>query len=390
MPGSTKISLFRIALLMERMVGFNHEVLQGIREFAGPRRRWACHFADPLPGNVDSALDWGAKGVLAFVLDPEVAYRLADTGIAAVDVANWTDSSLLPRVSVDDSAVGTVAADYLRSLGFQSYAMVGDPSTRYARQRLVGFAAGMQSHGFLVQAFQTRFARKPKVQSWNLSPFDQSLADWLIGLPKPVGIFAVNDETALAVSECCQTVGMSVPDEVAILGVDNDPYLCAVGYPSLSSVATPGRRIGYVAASLLHRLMSGIDSGGGPLLIPPIGVVARQSTNVLAIEDPDLAAAVQFIRESPPGSISVSDVVDRVPIGRRTLEKLFAQNLGRTPLDEIQQVKIAEAKRLLAESDMTLEAVARRSGFTSAPWLVASFRKLCGTTPAAYRRQYRV
>ncbi len=388
MPGSKKISLLRIGLLMERMVGFNHEVLQGIRDFAGPSRRWACHFADPLPENVSLVAEWGAAGMLAFLLDGEVSESIHRSGIPAVDVANWLPASKVPRVSVDDQAVGSLAAAYLMGLGLSDFAFAGNTDNAYAKSRMVGFLRKLEFEGHRPAVFYGNLARFPKASSSTLGPVDQELSEWLESLPKPVGVFAVNDEMALAVSECCHSVGLDVPDDVAILGVDNDPYLCALGYPPLSSIAIPSRKIGFEAASLLQRMMMGGTARSEPLLIPPITVIARQSTNILAIEDPDLVAAVRFIRERPMASLSVSDVVDHVPISRRTLEKLFMKHLGRSPHEEIQHVKMAEAQRLLAETDLTLEAVAKRTGFSSAPWFVSSFKQQFGITPATYRRQF--
>ncbi len=373
---------------MERIVGFNLDVLLGIRDFAGPSRGWMCHFTDPRPEHVSVVSAWEPSGLLAFLLDPAVEQRVLDLGRPVVDVANWLTDSPVSRVSVNDREVGRLGADHLAGLGFQSFAFAGNLTNAYAQQRFEGFKSRLEAFDHHPQVYSSDPQRFPRASAWTMGTVDEEFLEWVVSLPKPVAIFADNDDRALVVSETCRFAGLNVPDDVAILGVDDDPYLCASGYPQLSSIAIPARRIGYEAAAMLERLMNGGSPRLEPILLPPIGVVSRRSTDVLAIEDPDVAIAIRYIRTHACTSISVEDVVDQVPIGRRTLEKLFLKHIGRTPLQEIQHVRIAQAQTLLATTDLTINAIALRSGYSNGNWFSTAFQSQTGQSPAAYRRSF--
>lgn len=375
----------RIALLMERLVGFNHDVLRGIREFATPQRAWMCHFADPRAANLEMVANWNPHGLLVFLFDEAMRDRLAKIGTPYVDVANWLNDPNVPRVSVNDLEVGRLAAEHLLDLGLEEFAFVGRPQFGFSELRLKGFREVLHLSGYNCAEYVLETEHVPVLEPWTLGGVNAALADWVRSLPKPIGIFADNDEHALVVSEACFAAEIDIPGQVALLGVDNDPYLGSLGYPPLSSIAIPARRVGYEAASLLDRIMDKRPKAEGPVLLPPIGVVARRSTDMLAIADPYVAAAVRLIREKACYGLSVPDVVAAAPIGRRTLEKLFKVHLGRTPLEEIRRVRISQAQQLLATTDLPLEGVASRSGFGSASWLATTFSQEIGVTPGEYR-----
>jgi len=180
-----------------------------------------------------------------------------------------------------------------------------------------------------------------------------------------------------------------VPDEVAVVAVDNDELLCELAHPPLSSVIPNTRRTGYEAAALLDRLMSGGKSRGETHLIPPLGVATRLSTDVLAIEDPHVSRAVRFIREHACDGINVQDVLRAVPQSRRLLEGRFRKLLGRTPHEEILRVQVQRVKQLLTETDLTLDAIAERTGFSHTEYLSVVFRREVGTPPGRFREQNR-
>jgi LacI family transcriptional regulator len=191
------------------------------------------------------------------------------------------------------------------------------------------------------------------------------------------------------VSEACQLADLRVPDDVAIVGVDDDDLLCELGRPSLSSVALPSEQIGAEAAALLERLLHGKPPPPGPILLPPREVVVRQSSDILAITDPDVAAAVRFIRNHGSRTIQVADVLEAVPVSRRGLEWWFRRIIRRGIWEEIRRVHLERGKTLLAGSELPMAEVARRAGFTDARQLSVVFRQETGLTPTAYRRQFR-
>jgi LacI family transcriptional regulator len=370
---------------MERLVGFNHDVLQGVRDYAAPKKAWMCHFVDPKSEYMDALQEWNPHGIIAFLFDNRTLTNLQKMKCPFVDVATWQGSSKIPRISVDDVAVGRLAAGHLMDLGLERFAFLGRTDHTFSAMRLQGFESALHENGFGCSSYTLEEEHAPSAQPWTMGGADAKLANWVKMLPKPIGIFADNDEHALIVSEACFAGEIDVPSQVAILGVDNDPYLGSLGYPPLSSIATPARRVGYEAASLLDRLMEGARAPEEPLLLPPTTVVSRRSTDTLAINDPYVAAAVRLIREKACEGLTVPDIVKMAPVGRRTLEKLFKDQLGHSLLDEMRHVRLSNAQHLLATTDLPVESVAARSGFGSATWLATTFAQELGVSPRAYR-----
>jgi LacI family transcriptional regulator len=375
----------KIALLMERLVGFNHDVLQGVRDYAAPKKAWMCHFVDPKSEYMDVLQEWNPHGIIAFLFDERTLTNLQQLKCPFVDVATWQGSSKIPRISVDDVAVGRLAAEHLMDLGLERFAFVGRIHYTFSEMRQKGFQNVLHENGFDCTAYALNDEHVPVSQPWTMGGVNANLSDWVRSLPKPIGIFADNDERALMVSEACFAGEIDVPSQVAILGVDNDPYLGSLGYPPLSSIATPARRVGYEAALLLDRLMAGARAPDKAILLPPTTVVSRRSTDTLAINDPYVAAAVRLIRERACDGLTVPEVIKAAPVGRRTLEKLFKDHLGHSLLDEIRHVRLLRAQHLLATTDLPVDSVATRSGFGSATWLATTFSQELGVSPRAYR-----
>ena len=181
-----------------------------------------------------------------------------------------------------------------------------------------------------------------------------------------------------------------MPDSLCVLGVDDDELISRISHPPLSSIAIFGKKVGFEAARLLDDLMSGRPRHPASMVLPPGNVVARQSTNLLAIPDPDVLAAVQFIRDNIHKHITVSDVLQEVPVNRRYLERKFWTLMGRTPLQEIRRVRLELAKHLLLETDLSMPNIARRSGFRDAGRMACVFHQITGLTPTRFRRQFRL
>jgi LacI family transcriptional regulator len=204
-----------------------------------------------------------------------------------------------------------------------------------------------------------------------------------------VGIFAPNDIWGVQLTEVCLRAGLQVPEDVAILGVDDDDLLCEFARPALSSIALPTQRIGYEAAREVERLLKRARASLRPLLLPPLRVIARRSTDILAVDDSDVVAALRFIRRQAHQPIRVIDLLREVPTSRRSLERQFRKVLGRSILGEIRRVHVERASQLLALPDLPLHSVAERSGFTDAKRFSTVFRQMVGLTPSAYRHRLR-
>jgi LacI family transcriptional regulator len=216
---------------------------------------------------------------------------------------------------------------------------------------------------------------------------DAGIARWIETLPRPAGVLAAWDGCAVQILQVCRRIGVVVPDALAVLGVDNDELLCDLADPPLSSVATGFQEIGYRAAELLDRMMAGAEVPPGPQPIRPLGVVTRQSTDMLAIDDRNVSEALRFIRERACHAIRVEDVLARVPLTRRVLESRFKRLVGRTPHAEIVHARLRHVEELLIETDLPLKSIASRTGFPHVQYLISSFKRNLGLTPGEYRLQ---
>jgi len=377
---------FRIALLLERIVGFNHEVLTGIRDFATPDRGWICHFIDPRPHLMPLVSQWEPHGIVAFLGDGEIASKVQELGRPFVDVAAWVSNPTWPQVGFDDRRIGRLAAEYYLNLGFEHFAFIGNPILAFSAARQAGFQEALQAYGYAASTFTADPKRFPAARGWTMGGVDGELVSWLSSHAKPVAVFAENDERALLASEACRVGGLRVPGDVAILGVDNDPYLCALGYPPISSIATPARRLGFLAAECLDQLIHGISPSRESTFLPPTHVVERHSTSSVAFGNPDVCAAMTFIRENAVLGVQVDDVARASGLSRRTLERLFEAEVGHTILTELNRVRMDRARALLASSVEPIKAVAMNSGFQSQAWLATSHRRIYGMTPQQYRQ----
>ena len=374
----------RVAVVMLPTRPYCRRVLRGVTG-VGSQARWECILlpADA-PQPVAEARGF-VHGVIGHLSDAAIRDAVLRAGLPAVDISPLGTEADLPRVTTDDVAVGRLAAAHLLSLGLPNFAFFGTRPDYYSMLRAEGFkeaigAAGLSCHVLLSAPTGPANEREA----------DQSpLEAWVRQLPKPIGVLAGTDSLALRVLAACRKLGLDVPKSVAVLGVDNDDVFCELAVPPLSSIALSTQRIGYEAARLLDRLMAGQDLGDKRLLIPPAGVVPRRSSDVPAILDADVAAAVRYISLHVRDHLQVADLLREVPMSRRTLEQRFIKVLGRTPAAEIRRAQVEVARQILAETDEPMAGVARAAGFGSAKQLSVSFHRETGTTPTAYRRSSR-
>jgi LacI family transcriptional regulator len=273
-------------------------------------------------------------------------------------------------------------------LGLRHFAYRGYERASFSELRERGFKDALAAGGFEMSVWSP--AVIPDARLRTPAGINPSMLTWLTRMPKPAGIFCANDGLACEILDLCRYGKLRVPEEICILGVDDDELLTQISHPPISSIALQTQKIGFEAAKLLDQLMGGKKPPGEPLLLPPERVVARQSTNLLAIGDEYVLTALRYIREHIHEQISVEDIVDVVPVNRRFLERRFREHLGRTPLQEIRRVRIETAKQLLSGTDLAMPAIARRSGFPNPERLANVFHAVTGMTPTHYRRQFRL
>jgi LacI family transcriptional regulator len=379
-------TIVRIGLVMTHSLGFYRDILRGVKAFAVERPDWVFTPIAPEARAIELARPLNCDGYLAHVFTRPLASVLVKLRKPVISVAGVLPDLPLPRVAVDHVEVGRQAARHLLERGVCQFGFVGYPKHDFSVKRQEGFRETIESAGMTLDVFLERASRVQDptgVWRWN-----QPLMDWLTSLPKPVGVLASNDVQASQVSECCRQLKLLVPDQVAIVGVDDDDVLCELSRPSLSSVALPGERIGYEASKLLDKWLSGSPPARTLIVLPPAGVVVRQSSDLLAVPDPDVSAAVRFIQRHAHQEMRVENILQHVSIARRALERRFRKSLNRSISEEIRRVHLNRSKQLLIDTELPIATVARMSGFHDGRQLSILFRKATGSTPSEFRRQF--
>jgi LacI family transcriptional regulator len=389
MPSQFMRPVRRIALLMSLDLSFCREVLAGVQAFATQNEHWIFHHAPPDPAVLRPLRQWNPHGIIAHVMMPEFARRAVRLGKPMVDTAYTLSNLPVPTVDVDHFAVGRLAAEHFLQRGFVHFGFFGSGRATYAREREIGFRQRLAEASHAVSTCRAEyFPRLPLGASW--TKMDQRVRRWLEELPKPVAIFAINDVPARDLADMCHRLGFRVPDEVAILGVDNDETECRLASPPLSSIALPSQQIGYEAARMLDRMLTGKRAQPPSMFLPPIRVVTRQSTDTLAVTDPVVRNALDYIRQHAAEGVNVARVVQEIGAGRRELERHFRGVLGHSVLHEIRRVRVERAKELLTATDLAMPMIARRCGFSTPQRMTVVFRQFTGKVPTAFRNLAKV
>ena len=376
----------RIALLIETSRAYGRGLVRGAARYHREIGHWSVYFQphgldDPPP---EWLATWEGDGILARVGSCEVAEAVCAVGVPVVELRGMLTDLDIPFIGVDNAAVGGLALEHLRERGFQHFGFCGMP--RHAQpcmdERSDFFSTFVAEAGCVCDVYQAR--KVERAVPWEEE--QEAIAKWLKALPKPVGVMTCNDDRGLQVLDACRRARVAVPDEVAVISVDNDDYLCGLSIPPLTSIDVLPDRIGFEAAAMLDRMMDGEQAPQGPTLIPPRRVVTRESTDVLATDDREVAMAVSFIRQHACERIQVGDVLRHVRLSRTVLEPRFKQLLGRTIHQETQRVQVERVKELLALTDLPIKQIASRCGFTYTQYMTRVFREAVGKTPAQYRK----
>lgn len=328
---------------------------------------------------------WRGDGAIAALNTPPEAACIKDWGLPTVNISGTLVDTPAPRVSVDNQLVGELAAEHLIERGFQEFAFYGLKSVAYSVIRRDAFEARLNTAGFTSEALLMPPTYRAKGLHWR----DQQrrLVSWLNSLPMPVGLFAVTDYRARQVLDACRQVDLRVPQQVAVIGVDNEEVICAHVRPRLTSVARDNQQEGYRAAAVLDRLLRGKSAHEMEEMIAPAGVISRESTETVAFQDPRLCQAIDYVNEHIEAPMDVQEVANHVGASRRWLEYAFRDALGESPYQYIRGRRLKLARRLLEEQPaVKLYEVARRTGFSSAKQLSTAFSQCFGVSPREYQR----
>lgn len=381
----------RVALLIESSRAYGRGLLHGIAKYVREHEGWAISFEEwSWTQRPESLSGWRGDGVIARIETPEVAEVVCGLGVPVVDLRGSVPGLGIPLIDTDDCAVACLAAEHLQERGFRHYAFCGFVGANYSDKRSHWFQKRVSELGgscdIYVPPVAPRSAGTIALEKRGLL-LETDLSHWITRLPKPVGIMACNDIRGQQVIKACRQAGALVPDEVAVVGVDNDEVLCELSDPPLTTVVPNTWRIGYEAAALLDRMMCGGRPPKDPQFVPPLEVATRRSTDVLAIPDRAVATVLRFIREHACDGIQVPQLVRVAALSRTVLERRFANLVGRSPKAEILRVQLARTRQLLAETDLSLAVIAERSGFKHPEYFNTIFRQKIGVTPGTFRRQ---
>lgn len=379
-----------IALLIESSNAYARGLLSGISDYVQEHDSWSLYLPEQTrhSGPPSWLEGWRGDGILARIETPEMAQALQPFDVPMVDVSAGRRLPAVPCVETDDRLIAEAAFLHLRERGFRNFAFCGDASFRWAELRMNYFQGFVQDAGFEFFHYLSDTPPQP-----TLSGERDAVARWLAELPKPVGLMAAFDVAGQVLLDLCRDSGVAVPEEIAVVGVDNDSVLCSLCDPPLSSVIPNAQRTGYEAAAILDEMMTKYAAGSAAIpndhaevrLIAPLGIAVRPSSDVLAIDDVDVANAVRYIRHQACNAIKVIDVVDAIGIPRRVLESRFVKVLGRTPHEEIIRHRIQRVKQLLQETGLPLRVIAERAGFEHTEYLSVVFKRETGKTPTAFR-----
>ncbi|MCF7972923.1 MAG: DNA-binding transcriptional regulator [Phycisphaerae bacterium] len=375
----------KVLVLIEASREFSRGILSGLALYSKIRGPWMFvmrppfYVEDTLDSTVISWLD--TLTIDGIILQARyITDRIRKSGVPLIAMDANTNLKGIPKILCDDQRIGQMAAEHLLECGFSHFAFCGFDHLTWSQQRCDSLRQTVESAGYPCDIY--RQSQQGVAQSWTCEY--SSIIDWLAGLPKPLGLMACNDDRGQQILEACKIAGYSVPEEIAVVGADNDQLECALTAPPLSSVSLNLEKAGYQAADAMDKLIQGKKTGD--IIVDPIQVVRRQSTDIVAVGDADVSTALRFIREHADKSIQVNDVIQVLCVSRRTLYAKFHKALGRSVHDEIVRVRLARIKSLLTDTQLSISRIAKVMNFTGPDKLFRFFVRETGKTPTEFRK----
>ncbi|MFC4991548.1 substrate-binding domain-containing protein [Rubritalea tangerina] len=378
----------RIGIRSPRWATQNDQMINGIVHFLREHQLSWIIDADIDTGNelppnrIDAS--WSGDGLIVFRCDAREAAAWKQNGISVVNISSETRIDGIPNILPDNYQMGRLAADYLLSLGLRRFAYAGEKARRYSELRAAGFIDTLQHHGLECIEIDLEISSMLKSEKW--TRLHHELTTALSELPHPVGVLARDDIVAMNVLRSARALGIKVPDDLALIGINDSRPYCLIAHPQLSSVKHPGELIGYHAAKALHALLNG-NTVPPDQLIPSPGIVERESTNIIAIQDPLVSRALSHIRAyAKSGPINVKDLSRELGVSNTTLRSRFKQCIGHTPKEEIDSIRHQEIKNLLQETSLNIQEIAYQLGFATPEELSRFFARKEGVPPSQFKQ----
>ncbi len=378
----------RVAVLVDTSTTWGRRVITGIHNYTRLHGTWQIFVeARGLEEHLSVPAEWAVEGVIARVGNTKMSRQLDSLGVPVINVSGIKLPDVtFPRVSTDVRVTAALAIQHFQERGFQNFAYFSLLGLSYVSNQQDAFVQAVRRAGHDCTLFgvRTHAGAEP---DWSFDLY--KLANWLKDLPKPIAVFTWNASSAREILFGCQAAGILVPEEVAVLSGADDDLLCEVSYIPISAIMVAAEQIGFQAAGLLDQWMTKRSVPKKAILIPPLQVVTRQSTDTLAVKDRALVKALNYIRGKAAQPIQVDEVAAHAGISRRSLERRFSQVLSRSPAEEIRRHHLEVAKKLLAETSMRIPEVADAAGFGSPEYMAYVFRRELGLNPRRYRKDKR-
>ena len=368
---------------------FTDVLVSGVFDYIKTSTKWQVQTSSLQGMDPTGAVRWHKPdGVLVRAPEPDMLDEIRAIVPSTVAISPDVVPDNCLSIGIDDHEIGRLAAEHLLAYGHRHFGFYGW-ETYWSHDRLGGFTEVLEQAGHECHVLRTRRGSLPTVRTLDARSGSSLATKWLSELPRPMGMLLNHDIAAYNLFDACEGLGLNIPDDIAIVSVDNHERHCLSMQPSLTSIDTNLTQVGYRAAQMLDQLMSNGDASLPHVVVPPQGVVVRQSTDRHTFEDEEVNRALHYIHANADEAISVEDVLEQVRISRSSLEARFRKYLGHTPGAEIRRVRLEQARKLLLDTNMSLIEIGVRCGFSSISYLSQAFKRAYGISPRAYRLEHK-
>ena len=382
--------MYKIILLLDFAEEYSKNLLKGISKYAMENGPWTycrmpLYYRETIgiEGILQWAKDWGADGIIGQLYNDTNVGKIVDSGIPVIAQDFKERFKEIPNITGSYRETGILGADYFLKKGYKNFAFYGFNDIVWSRERAEGFEERVNAAGHHVHYFEHRKSRSTDLWYYK----SNSLSQWIRSLPKPIALMACDDNQGQHITEACRQIKIRIPEEVAVLGVDNDEMLCELSDPPLSSIAMDVERGGYDTAKLLDKMIKGLKKPYD-ILVKPTQVITRQSTDIYATNDAHIASTLKFIHKNIEKNLHVDEIVKQVPLSRRSLEKRFLQITGLPVYKYIFNLRIEKFTQKLLETDQSIFEIAMDMGLNDSKNIARQFKQVKGCNPVEYRKKY--
>ncbi len=386
--------MIKIILLTDFGEEYGMSLLKGVTRYAQEHGPWAfCRMpayyreTKGLKGILQWAWEWKANGILGQFYNNSEPEKLMGAGISVLAQDFKERHTKIPNITGDYIETGKMGAEYFLKKGFENFAFYGFKDIVWSRERSLGFEERVKKEGYFVHYFEQKTRTKTR-ELWYYKP--SALSKWLISLPKPIALMTCDDNQGIHVTEACRLASIKIPEEVAVLGVDNDEILCNLADPPLSSIALDTIKGGYESARLLEEMIKNQNREFYDIVVKPTQVVTRNSTDIYATKDAYIGTALKYIHNNMDKNLKVDEVLKQVPLSRRSLEKRFHKVTGYPVYEYILNLRIEKFTHKLLETDLSIFEIAVDLGLNDSKNIARQFRQVKGCTPVEYRKKYMI